>query len=279
MSSVLFVLEVLLTMLVSFSPLIVYFVVSVSLQKIAYNNFYSCIGYKGVVATGIIGTTLHELSHYFFCKIFRHRVTDMSFYRPSSVDSTLGYVSYTYKRTSIYQVIGLFWVGYAPFICGVFYLWGITYLLLDLNLFDYGFSIAGGGFSDVAYQLLQQVLLGLEALAWSVYYGGLYGLVWVLITVSILLHMMPSVPDIKGSWSGFWIMFLVAFAGFSYVVFNFEGEYDHYVDSVYSFSLSLSAVLCQILSILILLVIFSFIMKKTARLVAVLWVRVFKSRC
>lgn len=277
MAAIVFSLEVLLTMLVSFSPLIVYFLVSVSLQKMAYNNFYSCIGYKGVVATGIIGTTLHELSHYFFCKVFAHRVTDMSFYRPSSVDSTLGYVSYTYKKTSIYQVIGLFWVGYAPFICGVFYLWGLTYLLLDLNLFAYGFDVSRtDGFSNVVYQVLEHVLVGLEALAWSVYYGGWLGVIWSLTTISILLHMMPSVPDIKGSWSGFWIMFIVIFVGFSYVVLNFEGDYDHYVDSVYDFSLSLTAVLCQMLSILILLVIFSFIMKKTARLIAVLWLKVCK---
>lgn len=277
MGTFIFSLEVLLTILVSFSPLIVYFLVSISLQKIAYNNFYSCIGYKGVVATGIIGTTLHELSHYIFCKIFGHRVTDMSFYRPSSVDSTLGYVAFTYKKTSIYQVIGLFWVGYAPFICGVFYLWGLTYLLLDLNLFAYGFNVSGSvGFSGVVYQVLEQVLLGLEALAWSVYYGGWLGVVWSLTTISILLHMMPSVPDIKGSWSGFWIMFIILFVGFAYIVFNFEGDYDHYVDSVYDFSLSLTAVLCQLLSILILLVVFSFIMKKTARLIAVLWFKVCK---
>lgn len=259
-------------MVVSFSPLIIYFVISISLQKIAFNNFYECIGYKGVVATGIIGTTLHELAHYFFCKLFRFRVIDMSLYRPSSVDNTLGYVSYTYNRTSVLQTIGLFWVGYAPFIFGVFYLWGLTYLLLGLNLFGYANELTSSkGVEFIVYQLLEHVLLGFEALFWSVYYAGWAGFIWVMVTSSILLHMMPSVPDIKGSWPGFWLMFLISFVGFSVAVLGFESDYRLYVDSVYTFSLSLTAVLCQILSILSLLVVFSFLIKKTARLIAVLY--------
>lgn len=275
MDALLFVAEVMVTMLFSFSPLIVYFVVSVALQKVAFNNFYSCIGYKGVVATGIIGTVLHEFSHYFACIVFGHKVTAISFYQPSNVDGTLGYVEYSYNKKSLYQVIGRFWVGYAPFIFGVFYLWVLTFLLLDLNLFSSGISIkVEDSIGDIIYIVLGQAILDLQALSLSVYIAGWFGVLWVLSTASILLHMMPSVPDIKGSWSGFWIMFIIAFVCFSVSIINFEGDYFRYVSAVFDFSLTLSVVLCQILSILILLVILSYFVKKTAGLIAVLYERI-----
>ena len=67
---------------------------------------------------GIIGVSVHEFSHYLFCKIFNHKVTDVKFFKPNWETGVMGYVHHTYNMHSLYQSIGQVFISVAPMIVG-----------------------------------------------------------------------------------------------------------------------------------------------------------------
>ena len=86
------------------------------------NTFYiyNCFGMNGLVITGLIGTVVHEFSHMLFCLIFRHEIVEFSLFRPykSRFDGVMGYVNHSCDRSSLYQMVGNFFIGIAPIIVG-----------------------------------------------------------------------------------------------------------------------------------------------------------------
>jgi hypothetical protein len=84
---------------------------------------------------GWLGTTVHELSHAFFCLVFGHRITEMKLFAPDPKTRVLGYVNHSYDPNSIYQVLGNFFIGISPIFFGTVTIWLLCYLLLGLNLF------------------------------------------------------------------------------------------------------------------------------------------------
>ncbi len=247
--------KVSLTIFMSFLPVIAFIVIAALVQKASFKNYYKVIGYKGVVATGIIGTTLHELAHYIMCLVGRHKVEKVCFYKPSS-DGTLGYVSYRYDSTSIYQNLMLFAVGYAPFYFGVIYLWFSAYLLLDFNVFG------GAGLNENELSILsvldwyyRDTLQIVEIIIES----GWNGVLWLAAASSVILHMMPSKADVKGAWPGFWLLYLgvVVYFAFAHDI-GFEAGLVK--DSVFDLSMSLSLFLFQVLSLSILIYVFSVVL-------------------
>ncbi|RDY26999.1 hypothetical protein CHL78_011050 [Romboutsia weinsteinii] len=91
-------------------------------KNIRYINY--TFGTTGILLTGIVGVSIHELSHYIMCKIFAHKVQEVKLFTPEGFkeDGTLGYVSHTYNRKSIYQNIGNFFIGIAPMVLGTVFL-------------------------------------------------------------------------------------------------------------------------------------------------------------
>ena len=174
--------------------------------------FYKIVGEnasKIIIATGIIGTPVHELSHALMCVVFGHKVTEIKLYQPDS-DGTLGYVNHSYNPRNLYHQIGNFFIGIAPILGGS----GVIFLLMYL--------LVPSIFSEVVDELKFIPLISFNLFEASTYSASLqifwdivediFGftntgsiLWWVFIVLSFMIasHMELSTSDIKGGFKGF----------------------------------------------------------------------------
>ncbi len=170
--------------------------------------FFFLVGRKGravCIATGLIGTPIHELGHAFFCLIFFHKIKEIKLFQPNSQDGTLGYVSHSYNPKNIYQQIGNFFIGIGPILFGT----GILVLLMRFCIPGVFFGFITQVGSASTSNLFPTVLSGMTVLFNPVNFQN--GLFWVFFIVAILitLHMSLSMADVKGSVVGF--LFLAVF--------------------------------------------------------------------
>lgn len=115
------------SILLTFSVIGIFIIFGLIYNIIENKNlqYINCaFGTKGILITGIIGTTVHELSHYIICKIFAHRVREVKLFTPNKYKSEgrLGYVYHSYSYKSIYQNIGNLFIGIAPMILGTVFI-------------------------------------------------------------------------------------------------------------------------------------------------------------
>jgi hypothetical protein len=82
-----------------------------------------------------LGVSVHELGHAFFAVLFGHKVTKIQLYAPNDSDHE-GFVEHSYNRKSIYQNIGMFFIGLGPILFGALVLYALTLVLLQVNLFS-----------------------------------------------------------------------------------------------------------------------------------------------
>ena len=98
--------------------------VSNSLRK----SLSGIFGLRGYIYLTAPGVAVHELSHAFFCIVFRHKITKLVLFSPEE-DGTLGYVNHTYNSRSYYQRIGNFFIGTGPIWGGIFILFFFSKIL------------------------------------------------------------------------------------------------------------------------------------------------------
>lgn len=172
--------------------------------------FYANLGRYGrvaCVATGFIGTPLHECSHALFCVLFGHKITSIKLFQISSDDGTLGYVQHSYNPKNIYHKIGCFFIGVAPIVVISLVLYGMAWLLLpefasaiDENIqIDNIISDFTSIFNGIANTLTSFFSLVTEWQWW----------VFVLIGSLFALHMNLSKADIKNSISGLIVLIII----------------------------------------------------------------------
>lgn len=125
---------------------------------------------------GIIGVPIHELSHYIFCLIFRHKVHKVKLFSPNFKTGVLGYVYHSYNKRSIYQSVGQVFVAIAPMIGG-------TFLILLLSKL---FNIEG---FDIKLVMQNPSLI-------------FKYMIFIYIFMCISSHMVWSLQDIKSCFSG-----------------------------------------------------------------------------
>lgn len=167
-------------------------------------------GVKVLLATGIIGTPVHELSHALACVIFWHKITDIKLYQPGSTDGTLGYVTHTYNPRNVYQQIGNFFIGIAPILGGSGVIILLMYLCtpqvfsgviqqikeifaLNLNTFEAGsFKALLSRFLEIIKTIFNYE--NMKNWRW-----------WIFIVLSVMIasHMELSGPDMLGGLKGF----------------------------------------------------------------------------
>ncbi len=168
--------------------------------------FVGIVGYKGpiiLLATGIVGTPIHELSHALMCIIFGHRINEIKLFTPGSSDGVLGYVNHSYNPKNIYHQIGNFFIGVAPIIGGS----GAILLLLRLMLPETFFALfrdlnlhsevlSFGGYFSMFGAVFANIFnpANLTKFAWWIF---------IILAISISSHMELSPADIKGSLGGF----------------------------------------------------------------------------
>ncbi|MDR3228748.1 MAG: hypothetical protein LBT53_04980 [Puniceicoccales bacterium] len=170
--------------------------------------FYILLGRAGekvCLATGLIGTPVHEIGHAFFCVLFRHRITEMRLYRPNKSDGTLGYVTHEWDGRSIYQRVGNFFIGTGPIIFGSGTLAVLMWALIP-KTFDM-FARHLRTFIDAMLTARVEKLPGLIFNVFADFFAlaNLTDPRWLLYTVlacCIALHLNLSKPDIHGAKPG-----------------------------------------------------------------------------
>jgi len=182
------------------------------LARFTRTTYAKTVGWKlDVVATGWIGTPVHELGHALFCLIFRHKIVEMKLFSPNSTDGTIGYVNHSYDKASIYQRIGNFFIGVGPIIFGAVVLYAALYYLLPnakevMAGIDAQSKVMAhanqSSFGAIFDSLRGTAIATLDSLfTWSNFSHLLFW-VFLYIAVCVSSHMELSPPDIKGALSG-----------------------------------------------------------------------------
>jgi len=168
---------------------------------------------------GWLGCSVHELSHAFFALIFGHKISEVALFEPNSNGESLGHVSHSYNKTSIYQKTGNFFIGISPLLFG-----GIVLFLCVLLLYRFDvtalstFRITPHVLTDTS--LLKPIGLNIwNSLIsfFSIVFVGPVAVWWksallVYILYSVGSSMTLSKSDVGSAISGFlWliIIFLV----------------------------------------------------------------------
>ncbi|AHZ73666.1 hypothetical protein OU5_P0414 (plasmid) [Pseudomonas mandelii JR-1] len=143
--------------------------------------------------TGVIGTPLHELSHFIACVVFGMRVLKVKLYSPNPHTGLLGYVQFAYKPNSLVHMFGLLVQGIAPVVMG----YSIISFLLPTTSSEIDVPFTN---ASTPYEL------GINA-AWSATLGAFVSGEWVgcgtgLLALVIGLHAVPSGSDLKLAFRG-----------------------------------------------------------------------------
>jgi len=160
--------------------------------------------------TGIIGTPIHELSHAFFCIVFRHKITEMKLFQIDEETGVLGYVRHEYNKRSIYQRLGCFFIGVAPILIGslvitlllrffcvsLFMQFSVITDILAINSSNVGVLIAG-----LAQMMQLFFVFALNPMWW----------LYIVIAGMMAQHMTLSLSDIKSGIIGGIVFFILIF--------------------------------------------------------------------
>ena len=183
---------------------------------------------RGVSLSAIIGTPIHELSHYILCKLCSHKVLKVSLYNFGN-DGTLGYVTHSFNKKNILSVAGNLPIGIAPLFGGCLAVYFINDILLPrIQINEILLNVSAqqlNGLTTISHcvlltvgQLFSSLLTGLRQYDfWKI-------ALWFYLSGSIALHMAPSKVDLSNSVTGLFItslIFLVVYLFSPHLTFNF----------------------------------------------------------
>lgn len=210
-------------------------------------------GRKAVIVTGIIGTTIHEFSHYIMCKLFGHKVKSVKWFSISVESSELGYVSHSYNQKNIYQRVGNFFIGVAPIVIGTLILVGFFYLLLPenfkdiysgINIKEYVLDSNDFSIKGFFYVLFYNLFIIIKNLFIAENLINIRFWIYLFIAVSISTHMSLSKADLKNSMDGiFCISILSIIVSIVVIILNFD------IDRIINNLLILNCILISFISI------------------------------
>ncbi len=170
------------------------------IYKLTIRFFSRVFGWTGIIVTGVIGTPIHEISHWLMAKIFRHKIHSVSLFSPDRNSGKLGHVEHSYDRRSAYQTMGNFFIGSSP----------IIFCSLALITLLYFFFPNPSAIITPLITLPHSIQEFLHA--WSTSFGNAWAQIdvtswkfWIFffLSLSIALHMSPSSYDQKTMWKGF----------------------------------------------------------------------------
>jgi hypothetical protein len=172
--------------------------------------FYSLVNNNMVVcyATGIIGTPIHELSHAAMCVVFTHRITEIKLFQVDPASGVLGYVNHSYNKRNPYQLMGNYFIGIAPILCGTVIIYFATKFLLagtfaEMTTYLNNFSnLQNSGFNSQTFGYVFTMFGGMIKSLFSEITVGIKWWIFMLIAFCIALHMNLSGADIKNSLTG-----------------------------------------------------------------------------
>lgn len=131
----------LVIMAFAITPLITAFITSV-LGNISKRFLVSNFGDNSQLIVGGVGVVVHELGHGIFALIFGHKITNINLlnFRYKASD-TLGSVEREWNTDSVYQQVGNFFIGIAPYYMCSITLFVIQSVLLKNPLHSVDLSI------------------------------------------------------------------------------------------------------------------------------------------
>lgn len=158
-------------------------------------------GYRASVASAIIGTPIHELGHAAMCLVFRHKIQKLVLWKPDHSDGTYGYVRHTYNPRSLYQRLGLLFIGIGP----IFSVMAVLSLLLHFFFPDTWSAYCASVVPMVEKNasVLDMVSTGLRMIPnMAAEFGDKAFPLWlripvVLVMLSVSLHSSLSPADVK----------------------------------------------------------------------------------
>lgn len=190
------------------------------LQKLSNLNYRKAFGWKGILWTAWLGTPFHELGHYLFAKLFHHKINEVALFKPNEETGGLGHVDHSYKKSSIYQTIGNFFIGAAPMIFGSAVLIALLYFLLPNGKDILAMLIDARGSVTSLLQSIPQVFVRIFAISNIVTWQF-----WLFLYISFAIssHIAPSKQDRKGMWSGFyWIVLMLFLLNFAAILLRID---------------------------------------------------------
>lgn len=179
------------------------------LQEWTQTKYRQSVGWKGILFTAWFGTPIHEFGHVFFAKLFRHHVNHVSLFAPNEATGGLGHVDHSYRKYSLYQRLGNFFIGAAPMIFGGAVLFLMLYFLLPGGKEILAPLADGRNSLPTFLSALQETLLRLfspaNLTAWNF---------WLFLYLSFCLsaHIAPSKLDRRQMWGGFFWLILILIA-------------------------------------------------------------------
>lgn len=177
-------------------------------------------GVKLVWVTAWLGTPVHESAHALMCFIFRCPVKEIRFFIPDPESSVLGYVRYSYQKWNPFHWIGRWMIGLAPLVAGASVLAAILFFT---GAFGSDFPVFP--VSQTETESLKEIALRHFSLIHSIwhqigrqvfspgFFSSPLNWVWLYTASAIAMHMAPSVADLKGTVSG-WILLFILYSGY-----------------------------------------------------------------
>ncbi len=226
-------------------------------------KFYQNLGSNAhaiCIATGFIGTPIHEASHALMCLLFGHKINEIKLFQPNSSDGTLGYVNHSYNPKNFYQKLGNLFIGIAPILVGSGILVGLLYALLP-DMFNE--VLAELKQIDLSSDLTSSLSHLLNAFASLFTYIDTWQW-WVFLLIGSLigLHMTLSDADLKGALSGIILFCLLFFVIDAILALVQRSLLASFTKAILSFGTFLLFFFCIFAMISAILLIVSFIVGK-----------------
>ncbi len=184
------------------------------LEKALNRRMHQLVGRSRIYLNGWIGTPVHEISHALMCWVFRHKVLEIKLFSPDD-DGRLGYVRHAFRRDSLYQRIGNFFIGIAPLFGGATVL-----LLLLMFVHPEPGSIETASFADLFGSQgwgdkLSSLFGSAATLVGNVFHPRHYNewrfWLFVYLAFGVGSYLAPSGVDLKGGREGALLCLLLAY--------------------------------------------------------------------
>lgn len=173
------------------------------LQRVAHRHYVETWGWRSLYFTAWLGTPVHELGHYLFAKIFRHKVHKVALFSPHSETGLLGQVTHSFETSSLYQRFGNLFVGAAPLLFGP-----LVIVVLLAFLAPGGreaLKILGAYRGDIS--TMWSTISGAMSELWRAAHWYTWEF-WVFkyAALSIAVHSAPSRKDLKTVFRGLLVL-------------------------------------------------------------------------
>ncbi len=161
-------------------------------------------------ATSIIGTPVHELGHAVMCLIFGHKIQKMKLWSLRPTDGVYGFVEHSYSRKNPWAVLGNLFIGVGPIFSGMAVVIMALCIFFPTQWSTY-LSASASLPADTAglLSLFKEAGILLLGIFSSIWKSPLYGILGILLILSVSLHITLSWQDIKGCLSSLPLYLLI----------------------------------------------------------------------